>query len=294
MKFWNKLGILALYLMVTFTVQAAQAKVKVYDCFPFFNELEILDIRLHELNDVVDKFILIEATNTHQGKPKRLFFEENKERYQQFLHKIEHVVVTLPQDAGIWVREEYQRDYLSTVLARLGCKNDDIVLVSDADEINRASVIRNISKRLSKKTPILILKQSCYNYYLNGDVNKTQCANSPYGAKWRYLKQHSPSWIRINRLHLGIPIVENAGWHFSWIGQEDKLLEKIQAYAHPAGKDSIYSTKEGWKKEIQDLKAIGGGVVDIRPVDSSFPQYVQDNVERFIDIKFVLPWEGME
>ncbi|NJM15850.1 MAG: hypothetical protein HC896_11225 [Bacteroidales bacterium] len=59
----------------------------VYDCFPFFNELDILEIRLNELNEAVDKFVLVEASRTFQGDPKPLYFEENKEKVQGFFAK---------------------------------------------------------------------------------------------------------------------------------------------------------------------------------------------------------------
>ena len=63
------------------------------DCFIFFNELDLLEIRLHELDGVVDEFMLIEGTRTHQNKPKPLFFEEAKDKFSDFLPKINHVVV---------------------------------------------------------------------------------------------------------------------------------------------------------------------------------------------------------
>ena len=60
---------------------------KVYDCFTFFNELDLLEIRLNELNDVVDYFVLVEATTTYSGKPKELYFQKNKDRYKKFEKK---------------------------------------------------------------------------------------------------------------------------------------------------------------------------------------------------------------
>ena len=57
---------------------------KIYDCFTFYNELDLLEIRLNELNDVVDGFILVEAEQSHQNKSKPLFFQDNKNRYEKF------------------------------------------------------------------------------------------------------------------------------------------------------------------------------------------------------------------
>jgi beta-1,4-mannosyl-glycoprotein beta-1,4-N-acetylglucosaminyltransferase len=66
----------------------------IFDCFIFFNEFELLEIRLNELNDVVDKFVLVEATKTHQGKDKPLYFEENKKRFSDFSNKMIHIAVS--------------------------------------------------------------------------------------------------------------------------------------------------------------------------------------------------------
>ena len=66
----------------------------VYDCFQFFNELDILKIRLNVLSPVVDKFVISEATETFSGLPKPLYYEENKEMFREFEDKIIHQVVT--------------------------------------------------------------------------------------------------------------------------------------------------------------------------------------------------------
>src|SRR3989344_1716902 len=83
---------------------------KIYDCFTFFNELDLLDLKLHELADHVDKFVIVESTVTFQGNPKPLYFQENKQRFAPFLDKIIHVVVSdTPTEGSAWDREHYQR-----------------------------------------------------------------------------------------------------------------------------------------------------------------------------------------
>lgn len=111
---------------------------KVYDCFTFFNELDLLEIRLNELDPVVDRFVLVEATVTQRGQPKSLFFRENRERFTKFLPKIEHVVVedmpAGPQTkSNNWKRENFQRRAIMRGLA--SAQADDFVLISDLDEI---------------------------------------------------------------------------------------------------------------------------------------------------------------
>src|SRR5215207_4343303 len=85
---------------------------RVFDCFPFFNELDVLEIRLAELDALVDCFVIVEATRTFTAKPKPLYYADNRERYDRFSHKIIHVVVDdLPLDAPThWIREAHQRE----------------------------------------------------------------------------------------------------------------------------------------------------------------------------------------
>lgn len=71
----------------------------IYDCFTFFNELELLELRLHELADVVDKFVLVEATKTHSNKSKPLYYWENRSRFGEFHDKIIHIIVDDLPDA---------------------------------------------------------------------------------------------------------------------------------------------------------------------------------------------------
>jgi beta-1,4-mannosyl-glycoprotein beta-1,4-N-acetylglucosaminyltransferase len=91
---------------------------KIVDCFTFYNELTLLEYRLATLIDVVDHFIIVEANQTHMGKPKELYYSNNMERYAKFSHKIIHVVVDLPHTEGLntvrndqWRNEEFQRNF---------------------------------------------------------------------------------------------------------------------------------------------------------------------------------------
>src|SRR5689334_5945992 len=111
----------------------------IYDCFIFFNELELLDIRLNILNEVVDKFVLVEATQTHQYKPKPLYYSDNKERFKAFHDKIIHLIVDeLPPNPtngprNSWDMERFQRNCIARGLN--DCKPDDVIIISDLDEI---------------------------------------------------------------------------------------------------------------------------------------------------------------
>lgn len=134
----------------------------IFDCFTFFNELDLLELRLNELNEVVDYFVLVEATNTHTGKEKPLYYWENKDRFLPFSSKIIHVVVDdLPAEASklrlfldriyhltldkgsinlafkreAWNREMFQRNAILRGVLSVSPRDSDIVIISDVDEI---------------------------------------------------------------------------------------------------------------------------------------------------------------
>lgn len=112
-----------------------------YDCFTFFNELDLLEIRLNILNDSVDKFVIVEATRTQNNKEKCLYFEENKARFAKFEDKIIHVVVKeFPQKLEQWTIENYQRNEIMRGL--VNCKDDDVIIISDLDEIPNPKYIK--------------------------------------------------------------------------------------------------------------------------------------------------------
>src|SRR3954453_15788720 len=119
----------------------------IYDCFLFFNELDGLEIRLHVLAAVVDRFVLVEARQTHQRAAKPLHYAENRARFEPFVDRIEHVVVEEfpPEATGTWACENWQRNAI-----RLGirsAKAGDTILISDVDEIPRPECVLAVAKR---------------------------------------------------------------------------------------------------------------------------------------------------
>ena len=114
----------------------------IYDCFTFFNELDILELRLNILYKYVDKFVIVEGNKTHTGKDKDFIFEQNKNRFEKFLDKIIYIKVEdfpslensqTSEDGNKWLYENYQRDAIMRGLTE--CKDDDIIITSDCDEI---------------------------------------------------------------------------------------------------------------------------------------------------------------
>ena len=119
---------------------------KVIDAFIFYNEIEMLKYRLEYLNDIVDIFVLIEGTLTFAGKSKELYYEKNKHLFQEYNHKILHVIVDMndfiDEKINAWDREKYQRNYIKNGLEQLNLNDKDIIILSDLDEIPDVNAIK--------------------------------------------------------------------------------------------------------------------------------------------------------
>ena len=139
---------------------------KIYDCFQFFNEDTVLDLRLNILHDQVDFFIIVESTTNHQGKEKKLNFDINK--FQKFKEKIIYIVVddTLesikkPHLGQNSLVERHQRNSISRGLKN--CSDDDLVIISDVDEIPNLNKIN----QFNKKNRYAVFSQRKFDYKLN-------------------------------------------------------------------------------------------------------------------------------
>jgi len=256
----------------------------VYDCFIYNDEQEILEIRLATLYDHVDRFVLVEGTLTHSGHPKPLHFEEHKERFSKYLDKISHVVVdNYPEVADLagaseldntankaWVRERHQRDHIMVGLE--GCRDNDIVLIGDADEIVNPEVLKtyDVSQGLCR------LKQRLFYYYLN-------CENKA-GWDWlkiapyKVVKELTPCGIRYPPAG-HTPLIENGGWHFSFVSDVEGMMQKVRDYAHVEYATDEFLNKERIEKLISEGRDIFGRdeQYEFVIVDDSYPQYVRDN-----------------
>lgn len=237
---------------------------KIYDCFMFYNELDMLEIRLNEMYDYVDFFVLVESTESHQGREKRLVFEEHKSRFERFRDKIIHVVVAdrLETD-NLWVRENYQRNQIMRGLNR--CFPDDIVIVSDVDEVIRGKELHKIVEYVKRGEYSYVGCQlDLFIHYMNSLLGQW---NGPVISTFRNVEKNSPQFLR--DLRNQVFHVPNAGWHFSSAGGVDVTIVKNLGCVH------------GGETNRQKLEATRA-VVDCIPIDSEFPQYVIDHREEYI------------
>jgi len=226
---------------------------RIIDTFTFFNELPMLLLRLTELDDVVDTFVLVEATITHSGLPKPLFFQENKSMFQKFLHKIVHVVVEdLPNlpDTGTWTREEAQRTAIYRGLAQLTLDPKDIIIVSDVDEIPDSSQIK-----LLKENGLQDGITRCLNmdmYYYNTTCKMTHSWKHAKVMEFKDLKGN-PDLSKI-RLTFEFAVISPGGWHFSYFGDADLIQTKLKSFAHSEFNNDFYTNPERIQKMINERK----------------------------------------
>jgi hypothetical protein len=197
----------------------------IYDVFPFFNELDLLEIRFHELDPVVDKFILCEATTTHSGKPKPLYFEENKHLFATFRNKLVHCIIDLPQTDDPWVRENAQRDYLQKELINQGAQPDDIVISSDADEIVKKRTLVKMLPEIGEPTRTEMM---AYEFFVT-------C----YSGLWRnpFISRYGAIKNTLSNLRKLGGVAQDRffpdfGWHLSYMGGVNKVFHKLDSYAH--------------------------------------------------------------
>lgn len=215
------------------------------DAFIFYNEIDLLNYRLNLLYDVVDYFVIVEATLTFSGKPKRLFFEENKESFSKFSDKIIHVVVTnLRKDVDTTTNTEaFQNEYLQRnsidtgikiIEERLASKDPqqkledtDLIIISDVDEIPDPATLQSF-KKSQRKNILFSLQQKLYYYNLKHVVK------GGWGvAKILGYKVYAKSCGRVPEIVRTFPAVNvlRGGWHLSYFGDGEFIRTKLKSFS---------------------------------------------------------------
>ena len=276
------------YFLLFFLAPFLNSHAKIYDCFLFYNELEILTIRLHELYDHVDKFVVVESQETFRGNPKPLYYEENKHLFEKFADKIIHIIIAghyEPQNKKeywkVWEREHFQRDQIMRGL--IECADEDIILISDVDEILRAQSIHEIQKMM-QSIPATIsykwiaCKHTYYSYFFNRHDPKFTPWIGTMAVCYKDLKKYSPQYFRTIRLRRPFNI-ENAGWHFSYMGGFERVVDKLSVFSHSEWDTPENRDRENMRKKIDALPLVA--------IDESFPRIIYENQEEYIKKGFI-------
>lgn len=271
----------------------------VYDCIPFFNEVDILKLRLNILSPLVDRFIIEEATMTFSGEPKELCFEKNKEMFKEFLDKITYIVVDdTPKEAITHERDYFQKNHLINGLSE--ASEDDVIIMSDVDEIPNPTVLKNIIDNFDK-TKVYHLAQRNFYAFMNMEEKSGKLLSIT--GEFEGFEGGDRKWLGTKICNINnIPKegivrlrdlvktsdprsvrVADGGWHFGYMGGHNeynaakRIGVKVQAAAHQE-----YNEKEILKETMDRLK-LGQDIFgrDARfervEVDDSYPEYLLEH-----------------
>ena len=265
----------------------------IYDCFSYLDEDLLLNLRLNILDKYVDYFVIVEGNRTWQNNSKELKFDINK--YEKFKDKIIYIKVTdLPDGRDPYLRENHQRN--SILKGLINSNDQDIIIISDLDEIPNPEVFKNFKKEMR----FAVFKQKHFYYKFN-----LQSKNNPYWLGSRIcLKEYliSPQWLRdlkfkkrpfwrLDKFRLN-NIIENGGWHFCNLKKPESLLYKYKNLCetddpiHFKEKiDEKYLNIEEIKKRINEGQDIIGRKDNFIKVnlDNSFPKFLINNQSIYSD-----------
>ena len=287
---------------------------KIYDCFMYFDEEVVLDLRLNSLNEYVDYFVIVESIFTHKGDERELKF--NHKKFEKFKDKIIYLVFDKEpeglfkikdskKDHGAYImnallRENGQRNFISEGLKL--AEDEDLILISDVDEIPNLENI-NLGKYKEK---IIQFRQEMFYYKFNLKLPNMNWTGTK-GCKKKNLV--SPQWLRnvkdkkypffridtffSKTKYTNIKFINNGGWHFSNIKSAKEIEYKLKSYLHHREFDINPMNVEEIENIIIKKQAIYNLNVDKRTnkigngsklenyPTNKLPYYLQMNIKKY-------------
>jgi len=247
----------------------------IIDCFPFFDELDLLEIRLNELKDVVDVFVLTESPWTFSGIEKPLFYRENKDRFKGF-----KIIEATYYPTGKCIPTEYEKrqkqynlDYAYAI-----SESGSVYIQGDCDEIPKADVLK---KALEEKWESARLVMTMFYYWMNCKEVETKRVwkNTMLFRKDRPVEYNGRQNYLVDRVY------KNAGWHFSFLGD---VKEKLRSWGHseeynkpPFNTDEYIKQCKETGKDLFARKGKRRINFEFTQDLSYLPEYVKDNLDRF-------------
>ena len=289
----------------------------IYDCFMYYDEDLLLDIRLNVLNKYVKKFVITEATYTHNGSKKKLNF--NIQNFSKFKDKIEYIIVDQQppdikeindKDTAEISEEKFilngmARDYYQRECLKKGLKNldkEDLVVISDLDEIPN---LENL-KISEINNNIIIFQQKMFYYKLNLLYDNFIWSGS---KAIKYKNFISPRWLRnikskkypswrldvffSKKKYSNLHYINNGGWHFTCIRTAEDLEKKLLNFAHHYEFEQSGLKITDLKKLIKEKRVMYDHSVDqtgykwsgkstLKTIDVNLlPTYIKNNLEKF-------------
>ena len=283
---------------------------KVFDSFIFFNELDLLEMRLNILNDVVDYFVLTESPFTVSGNEKPLYYQENKDRFGKFNDKIVHYVTEeIPNDfthllektkfhvaykendpygtpmINLPVRFQralFNRNNSAFGIEKAGVTDEDLVITSDADEIINPLLLQD----LEWFNPSNHYVAECRAFYYKLNFLYQEDWMGSRLCTWKHLKNTTIDQHRQD--HENAHRIQDAGWHFSFFGNAEDFKLKLASYEHTENNNEQVTSNAAEKIE-QGLDPLGrtNKLITV-PLDDSYPDYVLNNQDKYAE--FISAW----
>tara|TARA_B100001059_G_C17721217_1_gene520830 strand:- start:75 stop:890 length:816 start_codon:yes stop_codon:yes gene_type:complete len=267
---------------------------KLIDCFMYFDEDLMLDIRLNTLNEYVDKFVIAEATLDHAGNKKKLNFDIKN--FSKFKKKINYLIIEdLPKTVGEFkkdwkpehIRDQFQRNSLVRGYQQYG--DEDLIMISDLDEIPNPKKISEFN--INNKSGCFVQKnfQSKLNllnttetFWSGTRISQKKNIKSPQWLRniktkkrpfWKIYKPKKPQ------------LILNGGWHFSYLKKPEGISKKITSFAHQEFNKDEFTDIKKIQEKINTKTDIFGRDFKYEKVeiDNSFPEYIIKNREKFND-----------
>jgi beta-1,4-mannosyl-glycoprotein beta-1,4-N-acetylglucosaminyltransferase len=266
---------------------------KLVDLFLFFNELDLLELRLKTIYAHVDRIVICECTHTMAGDPKPLYYGDNAERFAPFRDKIVHLVAPKPTEKDFspmmgakLSAEAYQRRYLAKGIDGIG--DSDIVMLSDVDEIPNPAVFDAVRGAMTFGVDLATLRQYWHLLFMNARVVESfkrdaiddisQWFGTMICTRRTFRRQFADDFHAVWARKWGpnggsLFKIENGGWHLSYLGGFEKVMTKLQATV----------LQDVGARDAEDLKRrmFVKARFDFMPLDDTYPEDVQKHPDRY-------------
>ena len=240
---------------------------KIIDCFPFYNEIELLKYRLTILKDVIDYFVIVESTHTFVGNEKILYFDELKKNIPSYNNaKIIHIVVDdfpyKTPDIQLcsnftgqqWLNERFQRNCISRGLEQISdLENEDIIIVTDLDEIPDP---RTLQKIKNGEIDVTMNHMEMSLYYYNLNTFHRNYWTKGFLSKYGELLNSSYTIHDIRMNNMNSQNIKNGGWHLSYFGDIPFIQNKLREFSHVEYSNDDYTDENFIKNKIDNSTSL--------------------------------------
>ena len=260
----------------------------IYDCFQYFDEDHMVDLRLNILNQYVDYFVISESTKTHQGKDKKINFDVKK--FSKFKDKIKFIVADYKEiikfrkhTGGESPIEQHQRN--SLIQGIEDASPEDLIILSDSDEIpdlTKLNEINNNKKFIAFSQKMFMYKMNLQNIdesnWIGSKITKKKNITTMQNLRNLKFKKY-PFW-RFDKKNLQ---TIRGGWHFSFLQTPEQILKKIKSFSHGEFNVKNVNEKNIEEKILKNEDIFGRGITLKKiELDSSYPNYILKNKEKFL------------